>query len=51
MKFLGELLVFTLIGAFLFYLVVYIVMGFPKPQWMMDASQQVIEQTHSPQKY
>lgn len=45
MKFLGEFLVFALISAFLFYLVVYIVMGFPKPQWMMEINQQVIEQT------
>jgi hypothetical protein len=50
MKFLGELLVFTLITAFLFYLVVYIIMGFPKPQWMMELTPPAaIEQ--SSQKY
>lgn len=40
-KSLGNLIVGLITAAFLFYLVVYVIMGFPHPQWTKELTKEI----------
>ena len=45
-KDLGNLIVGLVMVAFLFYLVVYVIMGFPHPEWSKELTKEIrIEST------
>lgn len=47
----GEFLIMLVMLGFLFYLVVYIVMGFPLPQWLSEAPSQIHQQIQIDNNY
>ncbi len=47
-KDIGEFIIMCLFIGFLFYLIVYIVMGFPHPQWLIEGTGQLQQQISSP---